>query len=546
LLDWGGAVLALGAVQAVTATWGDRLVLPAMVGSGYDTLRLVTSKVCDLGAAVERRLSTGDLVTVGVSDITLIRQAMWTTTRGAGGVTGFAVVAALLLTASWPVGLVVLLGVPLILLVTTRASRLLRRRQDQMRTRQRELTDQAVDVVRGLRVLRGFGGEEIFGRRYRAGSQELRRAALRQARATALLGAATTFLPGLLLVAVVTLAAEFVLSGRLSAGQLVACYGYATFLTVPVNRMTNAVSQAARAHVAAEHITRLLRALPDAASPPDPAPLPPLGADLADPASGLRVPGGALTAVVCSPGDTAALSGRLGGYAGSAAEGSGRAAGGAAYGSSPLDSLPLDGVRARIVVADGDARLFAGPLRRELDPAGRLACAGTDVGLGADAAPDADAPLWDAIDAAAARDIIEALPDGLDTVAAAGGQGFSGGQQQRLRLARALMADPDALILIDPASAVDAHTEAAMAAGIAARRRGRTTVVFTTSVLLLGHADHVALVIDGAVAAEGTHASLLGDPRYRAAVGRGLDGDEPGAVEPGAGERGVAVTEVAS
>jgi ABC-type multidrug transport system fused ATPase/permease subunit len=487
-----------------------------------------------LGAAVERRLSTGDLVTVGVSDITLIRQAMWTTTRGAGGVTGFAVVAALLLTASWPVGLVVLLGVPLILLVTTRASRLLRRRQDQMRTRQRELTDQAVDVVRGLRVLRGFGGEEIFGRRYRAGSQELRRAALRQARATALLGAATTFLPGLLLVAVVTLAAEFVLSGRLSAGQLVACYGYATFLTVPVNRMTNAVSQAARAHVAAEHITRLLRALPDAASPPDPAPLPPLGADLADPASGLRVPGGALTAVVCSPGDTAALSGRLGGYAGSAAEGSGRAAGGAAYGSSPLDSLPLDGVRARIVVADGDARLFAGPLRRELDPAGRLVGAGTD------------APLWEAVDAAAARDIIEALPDGLDTVAAAGGQGFSGGQQQRLRLARALMADPDALILIDPASAVDAHTEAAMAAGIAARRRGRTTVVFTTSVLLLGHADHVALVIDGAVAAEGTHASLLGDPRYRAAVGRGLDGDEPGAVEPGAGERGVAVTEVAS
>jgi ABC-type multidrug transport system fused ATPase/permease subunit len=258
--------------------------------------------------------------------------------------------------------------------------------------------------------------------------------------------------------------------------------------------------------VAAGHIVRLLGARPDVAAPPDPAPLPPTGAALADPVSGLRVPAGELTAVVCTAGEAAAFADRLGRYRDSGS-------GGATYGGLRLSDLPLSGVRERILVAAGDARLFAGPLRRELAPAGRRA--------GPAPGADPDAPLWAAIDAAAARDIVEALPDGVDTVAAAGGQGFSGGQQQRLRLARALMADPDVLILVDPASAVDAHTEAAMAAGIAALRQGRTTVVFTTSVLLLGQADRVALVSDGAVVAEGSHESLLGDARYRSAVGRG-------------------------
>lgn len=505
LIWWGLAIVALGAVQAVAAMLGDRTAVFAQIGSGYTTLRLVTGKVCDLGATVGTRLSAGDLVTVGVSDITLIGQAMAFGARGAGGVAGFVVVAVLMLTASWRVGLLVLVGVPLILGITTRVSRLLRRRQDQMRTRQRELTDQAVDVVRGLRVLRGFGGEEVVRGRYAAGSQRLRAAALRQARANALLKAVSAFLPGLLLVGVVALSANFVLARQLSVGQLVSFYGYATFLTIPVNRMTNAVSRAAQAHVAATHVTRLLGTRPDVRSAPDPAPLPDPGAILADPGSGLEVPPGRLTAVACSAADATALAERLGRYADSA----GSSDPAVTYGGVPLADLPLDGVRERILVATPDARLFAGELRRELDPADR--------------ADGSDDLLWDAIDAAAARDIIEALPEGFGTVAAAGGQGFSGGQQQRLRLARALMADPEVLILMDPASAVDAHTEAAMASGLARLRRNRTTLVLTTSVLLLGQADHVALILDGKVAAEGSHESLLGDERYRVLVERGLE-----------------------
>ncbi|MBC3840772.1 ABC transporter ATP-binding protein [Streptacidiphilus sp. 4-A2] len=169
--------------------------------------------------------------------------------------------------------------------------------------------------------------------------------------------------------------------------------------------------------------------------------------------------------------------------------------------------LPLAGV-ANTSWSPPPTRLFAGPLRRELDPAGRADARGSDD------------LLWDAIDAAAARDIVEALPDRLDAGMAAGGREFSGGQQQRLRLARALMADPEVLVLIDPTSAVDANTESRTAEGIARLRRGRATVVFSTSILLLRLADQVALVLDGTVAAEGAHESLMADPRYRSVVER--------------------------
>jgi ABC-type multidrug transport system fused ATPase/permease subunit len=436
--------------------------------------------------------------------------------RGVGGVVSFAVVAVLMLSVSWQAGLLVLAGVPAILLITTRIARVQRNWRKRVRERQRELTDEAVDIVRGLRVLRGIGGEELFAGRYRGGSQRLRSTVLRQARVTALLGAASTFLPSLLLVGVVALAAELTLARQLSAGQLVAFYGYAAFLPSPINRMTGAVSMAMQAHVAAGNVIRLLRTEPDIGPGPDSAVMPGPGALadpdsslLADPDSGLVVPARGLTAVVCAAGDAAALADRLGRYGDSGDSGDS----GVRYAGRPLTELPLAGIRERILVTTVDAHLFAGPLWRELDPAGRLASSDD---------PSRDDPLWAAVDAAAARDVIEALPDQLDTSVAAGGREFSGGQQQRLRLARALMADPDVLILIDPTSAVDAHTESRMAEGLARLRQGRATVVFTTSILLLGQADHVALVIDGTVAAEGSHETLMADPRYRALVERGM------------------------
>ncbi|WP_343954418.1 ABC transporter ATP-binding protein, partial [Nonomuraea longicatena] len=126
--------------------------------------------------------------------------------------------------------------------------------------------------------------------------------------------------------------------------------------------------------------------------------------------------------------------------------------------------------------------------------------------------------------AACATDIVDALPDGLDAVVAEAGREFSGGQQQRLRLARALLTDPEVLILVEPTSAVDAHSEARIAERLAKARAGRTTLVVTTSPLVLDRTDQVVYVQDGRLHAQGTHRELLDtSPEYTATVTRGED-----------------------
>jgi ABC-type multidrug transport system fused ATPase/permease subunit len=101
------------------------------------------------------------------------------------------------------------------------------------------------------------------------------------------------------------------------------------------------------------------------------------------------------------------------------------------------------------------------------------------------------------------------------------GRSLSGGQRQRLVLARALLSDAEILVLVDPTSAVDAHTEARIARRLREARRGRTTVILTTSPLVLDQADRVVFLEAGRAVATGTHRELLRtSAAYRYAVTR--------------------------
>ena len=171
-------------------------------------------------------------------------------------------------------------------------------------------------------------------------------------------------------------------------------------------------------------------------------------------------------------------------------------------GGVPLTALPRADVRRRIVVSDTGSTLFSGRLGDRLDVSGTGA-------------------VHDALATASTEDILEALADGMDTVVAERGRTFSGGQRQRLVLARALAADPEILVLVEPTSAVDAHTEARIAARLRDHRAGRTTVVVSSSPLVLDAVDEVAFLSDGRVAAVGTYGDLLGSrPDFRAVVTR--------------------------
>ncbi|WP_203883626.1 ABC transporter ATP-binding protein [Planotetraspora kaengkrachanensis] len=497
LVQWSAVILGLGVIQAVTGVLRHRFAVLTWLGAAYRTVQVTARQATRLGATLPKRLSTGEVVSVGNSDIAHIGNAMDVLLRGTGALVAIGTVTVILLATSPPLGLIVLVGVPLMAAAVGPLLRPLHRRQHAQRDLQGNLATRASDIVGGLRVLRGIGGEELFSSRYRGESQEVRRAGVRVASVESALEGAQILLPGVLIAAVTWLGAHFALDGRISPGQLVSFYAYAAFLIAPLRTITEAADKLTKGHVAARRVCRILSLDPEIGGGTGTLPAEAASDVLLDAESGVAVRPGRLTALVTAvPEEAAAIADRLGRYT----------PGEVTLGVVSLAELPINEVRRHILVADNAARLFTGRLRDELDVRG--------------AATDDDVRL--ALHAACADDIVEALPDGLDARVAEAGREFSGGQQQRLRLARALTADPEVLVLVEPTSAVDAHTEARIADRLGKARAGRTTLVCTTSPLVLDRADLVVFVEDGKVRAEGSHRELLdAEPGYSAVVTRG-------------------------
>lgn len=489
------AVLGLGVLTAVTGVLRHRKVVANFLDAAFRIIQLITEHTARLGNTLAKLLSTGEVVSVGTADVDAVGAAIDVSGRGSGAVAAVIVVAVILLSRSLPLGLIVLIGGPLLTMAVGVLLRPLHRRQQKYRDLQGELATRAADIVAGLRVLRGIGGEAAFSARYRSQSQDLRCTGVHVARTESMLSGAEILLPGLFVTAATWIAAHYALRRAITPGQLVTFYAYTSFLAVPLATITESADKIVRGHVAASRVVAILRLRPGVTDPARPAPEPPPGAVLADPASGLLVSAGELIGVAADdPAQANEFADRIGGYLGEP---------GPSLGDIALADLPVSSVRSRVLVAVNDAHIFAGRLDEQL--------------AGAHArSPEA---ALAALTAASAHDVLDAV--GLGGQLAARGRTLSGGQAQRVRLARALLADPEILVLVEPTSAVDAHTEAAIAARLRTARGGRTTVVISNSPLLLDQADRVVFLRDGRVAALGTHRDLMTSrPDYLAAVTR--------------------------
>ncbi|GAA3015798.1 multidrug ABC transporter permease [Streptomyces fulvorobeus] len=520
----GVLIVALGVLIAVGDTMLHRTAVTNWITAAARVQQLLARKTAELGSALTRRVAAGEVVAVSTGDVEKIGWFVEALSRFAAAATALVLICVGLVLYLPALGVLVAVAMPVLALAVLPLLPRATRRADVQREKAGKATELASDTVAGLRVLRGIGGEELFLGRYRRASQEVREAAVRSARMWALISAVQVLLPGILLISLVVYGAALARDGRIEVGQLVTVYSAATLMLFPLRHVEEIAMAYSFSRPSAQRAVRVL-SLHRSAQPSTIEGMAPAG-DLYDPATGLMAPRGLFTAVVCGdPDEAGRLAERLGGHVQTKDDASGDGTAPAPkvpsvlLGGVALDELPLDFARAAVLVQDKDPILLSGTLRELLDvPSSGLVSAG------------------DALAAAQCGDVLDALAqaspdtegDPMGTRITERGRSLSGGQRQRLALARSLVTDPEALVLDEPTSAVDSHTEARVAAGIKRLRHGRTTVAFASSPLLLDLADRVVLVHGGAVLAVGSHRELLrGEPRYRAVVTRETEDEIP-------------------
>ncbi|MFJ8793902.1 ABC transporter ATP-binding protein [Streptomyces sp. NPDC102462] len=477
-----------------------------------------------LPVAFHDRWASGQLLSRGTTDLMLLRMflAFPLTFLLVNGVT-ILVGVAIMMSQDWLLGLVVLgPAVPLIwtcVIFERRYALVARLAQDQVG----DLTTVVEESVLGIRIIKGFGRHRSQARAFRELSGTLRGTELRKARLLAAIWAVIVTLPEVAIGAALVLGTVRVADGQLSAGTLVAFLSTALALRWPVDSIGFLLAMTQEAATATE---RYFEARDARVEEPGPTGGPDREPGTAD--AGLRFHGVRFRYPDAPPGSPPTLDGidlhiRPGeSMALVGATGSGKTtltaliprlhevtSGRITLDGRDITAMPREELRAKVAVAFEEPTLFS-------------ASVGENVLMGGDGSAGR-ADLERALSVAQAE-FAHALPQGTDTQVGEQGLSLSGGQRQRLALARAVVGRPRFLVLDDPLSALDVHTEAAVEAAL---RR----VLADTTALIVAHrpstvllADRVALLSQGRIAAVGTHHELL---RTHPEYAHLMSGEEP-------------------
>jgi ATP-binding cassette, subfamily B, bacterial len=469
---------------------------------------------------------SGQLLSRAVSDIATVRRfvsfgLIWFLQT----IVTFAVVFVLMMELDWKVAIVVTLFMLPIAYFSNKFhdkyKPIARRLQDQ----QGDLTTIIEEMATGVRIIKAFGRMPLMQKRFEDQAGLLRTTSLEGIKARALLWTQINFLPNLSLVAVLLLGGYNVVQGTLTIGGLIAFMNYVFMLTWPMDAIGWVMSMSEECQTASQRLNEVLDSRPEIADHPGARALERCRGHIELRGVGFKYPKSNEWILrdlnlIIEPGETVGIVGRTG---------SGKTT--LAYllprlydvdeGAVLLDGidvreLKLSSLRSHIGVAFEDPILFSASVHENL-VMGR--------------AITSDEELKRAIDVARAGFVWD-LPWGLETRVGEQGYTLSGGQRQRLALARAVLGGPPVLVLDDPLSSVDVHTEALIEESLARVLEGVTGLLVVHRPSTLALADRVALLDGGRIAATGTHTELMkSNELYRALLSQEYEKQPLGSAE---------------
>jgi ATP-binding cassette subfamily B multidrug efflux pump len=529
--DTGHVLRAGGVMVAVTLVQGGCAVIAVYVATGIATalggdLRAAVFGAVQWFSAREfGRFGTPSLVTRTTNDVDHV-QALVQTGLTLAVVAPIMGVGALLMAVRQdvPLALVLLITLP----VLAGAVALLLRAMGPLSRSMQSRVDLVNRVVReqitGIRVIRAFGRDDHEQRRFARTNTGLLEVALRLGWLQPLMMPTVLITTGYAGIAVVWFGGHRVAAGTMEIGSLLAYLQYLAQLLGAVMMATAAFLTAPRAKACAERIAEVIDTVPGVAAPQEP-----IGSPRSTRAtrSGSSGSSGSIPPVASGGGHVEIRAASFG-YPGAeepvlhgvdliANPGENTAI----VGSTGVGKTTLINLVPRLLDTTAGAVLIDGVDVRDLDrrvltrmialvPQRPYLFSGTVASNLRFGGPDAsDADLWHALEVAQARDFVAAMPGGLDAPIGQGGANVSGGQRQRLAIARALVARPSIYLFDDSFSALDYATDAALRSALAEETRGRTVITVAQRVSTIRGADRIIVLDQGAVTATGTHQDLM-------------------------------------
>jgi ATP-binding cassette subfamily B multidrug efflux pump len=504
ILTTGGVMLVITLVQigcAICAVYFGAQVAMAL---GRDVRHGIFSRVLTFSDREVNDLGTASLITRTTNDVQQVQMlAIMTFTlllsapiMCIGGII-------LALNQDVPLSSLLLVAVPLLGVIVTLIISRMRPLFRQMQARLDNINRILREQITGVRVIRAFVRDPQERERFGTASRQLFDVSLGAGKLMALMFPSVMLVLNLSTTAVVWFGGHLIADGSMQIGSLTAFITYLAQILMSVMMATFMFMLVPRAEVSAERIMEVLDTAPSVGAPTSPRPAGPEPGRLELRNVEFRYPGAeqpvlrdiSLTAL---PGQTTAIIGGTG---------SGK--------TTLVNLIP------RLIDVTAGSLLVGGVDVRELDPAQLSAAVGlvpqkpylfsgtvaTNLRYGNQQATDED--LWRALEIAQARDFVERMPDGLGSPIAQGGTNVSGGQRQRLAIARALVHQPQVYLFDDSFSALDYSTDARLRSALAAEVTGATMIIVAQRVSTIRHADQILVLDAGRVVARGTHAELM-------------------------------------